>query len=205
MRIVLTGFRGTGKTTTGRILGARLGISFIDTDQAIEERAGREIPAIFREQGEPAFRELERQVITSLPADGVVVSAGGGAVLDPVNVARLRRGSLVFLLQAHEEVISRRIGGSERPSLTGRPPAEEAGELLRARRPAYLRAADICIDTGDRSPEEVAGEILRLRREGPGSAGSAAKGPVLFGRLPHPAGDRELVPRILRGEEGNLA
>jgi shikimate dehydrogenase len=205
VRIVLTGFRGTGKTTVGRILADRLGIPFLDTDQIIEERAGEKIPAIFRERGEAAFRDLEREVITSLPEEGSVVSAGGGAVLDPVNVAHLRRGSLVVLLGAGEEAITRRIGESDRPSLTGRPLSEEVGELLRVRRPAYLRAADFCISTSEMSPEEVAGEIVRFIREGPPSFGSRESGQRFLEMIPLPERDRAIISSILRGTGDSLA
>jgi len=199
MRVVLTGFRGTGKTTVGRLLAGRLGIPFIDTDTAIEERAGRRIPAIFREKGEKGFRDLERAAIASLPADHIVVGAGGGAILDPENVANLRRGSLVFLLRAGEETISGRIGGSDRPSLTGRPPVEEVGELLRARRPAYLRAADICISTDGKSPEGVTEEIARVLGEGPASSLSREEGQRFIGKIPLPDRDRATLSSILRG------
>ncbi|HUK38396.1 MAG TPA: shikimate kinase, partial [Methanomicrobiales archaeon] len=118
MRVVLTGFRGTGKTTVGGILAARLGLPFIDVDRLVEERAGRKIPRVFREEGEAGFRRMERDAIASLPGGDSVVSAGGGAVIDPVNVENLRRGSLVFLIQAGEETLSARIGTSDRPSLT---------------------------------------------------------------------------------------
>ncbi|HVP24881.1 MAG TPA: shikimate dehydrogenase [Methanomicrobiales archaeon] len=199
MRVVLTGFRGTGKTTVGQLLAGRLRIPFIDTDTAIEERTGKRIPAIFREKGETGFRKLERSAIASLPADNVIVSAGGGAVLDPENVADLRRGSLVFLLRAGEETITGRIGGSDRPSLTGRPPAEEVGELLRARRPAYLRAADICISTEGKSPRGVTEEIARVLAEGPTSLLSREAGQRFTGRLPLLGRDRATLSSILRG------
>jgi shikimate dehydrogenase len=199
-RIILTGFRGTGKTTSGKILAERLGMAFLDTDRIIEDRAGQRIPAIFRERGEAGFRELEREAIASLPPDGVVVGTGGGAVLDPANVERLRRGSLVFLLQAGEEVIAGRIGGSDRPSLTGRPPAEEVGELLRERQPAYLRAADFCIGTGGKLPAVVAGEILRVLEEGPGTALSRQEGMQFLGKLPLPEGDRAVLAGMYGGD-----
>ncbi|MDD1664425.1 MAG: bifunctional shikimate kinase/shikimate dehydrogenase, partial [Methanomicrobiales archaeon] len=197
MRIVLTGFRGTGKTTVGRIVADRLGIPFIDTDKLIEERAGMKIPAIFRDRGEAAFRDLERQVIASLPRDGIVVSAGGGAILDPANVAHLRRGSLVFLLGADDETIIRRIGGSDRPSLTGRPLSEEVGELLRVRKAAYIRAADFCISTSGKSPAEAAGEMTRLLSEGSFSPGSREAGRRFLEGLPVPDRDRATLSSIL--------
>jgi shikimate dehydrogenase len=199
VRIVLTGFRGTGKTTVGKILAEGLGVPFLDTDQIIEMKSGLKIPAIFRREGEQGFRLLEREAISSLPGDGVVVSAGGGAVLDPENVARLRRGSLVFLLQAGGETISRRIEGSDRPSLTGRSPAEEVGELLRARMPAYLRAADFCVGTEGKSPGEVSGEILGFLRDGPTSPLSREAGLRFVGKIPLPDRDRAALSDLLRG------
>jgi len=205
VRIILTGFRGTGKTTAGEILAGRLGLPFLDTDRIIEGRAGKKIPAIFRERGEAGFRELERQVIASLPQDGVVVGTGGGAVLDPVNVERLRKGSLVFLLQAGEETIARRIGGSDRPSLTGKPPADEVGVLLRDRQPAYLRAADFCIGTERGPPAWAAGEVLRILEEGPTPALSRASGMKFIGQLPLREGDRAALSALLKGgEKGGL-
>jgi shikimate dehydrogenase len=200
VRVVLTGFRGTGKTTVGKILAESLGVPFLDTDRIIEERSGRKIPAIFRKEGERGFRLLERETVSSLPGDGVVVSAGGGAVLDPENVLRLKRKSLVFLLQAGEETISRRIGGSDRPSLTGRPPAEEVGELLRQRGPAYFRAADFCVSTEGKSPGEVSGEILGFLRNGPTSPLSREAGLRFIEKIPLPEGDRAALSSLLRGE-----
>jgi shikimate dehydrogenase len=129
-----------------------------------------------------------------------VVSAGGGAVLDPENVAYLKRRSLVFLLQAGEETISRRIGGSDRPSLTGRPPAEEVRELLRVRRPAYLRAADFCVSTEGKSPGDVSGEILGFLRDGPTSPLSRGAGLRFIEKIPLPGRDRAALSSLLRGE-----
>jgi shikimate dehydrogenase len=205
VRLVLTGFRGTGKTTVGRIVADNLGVPFFDTDQLIEERAGMKIPAIFGEQGESAFRDMERQAIASLPEDGIVVSAGGGAVLDPVNVAHLRRRSLIVLLSVGEETIINRIGGSDRPSLTGRPLSKEVGELLRLRGPAYLRAADFCINTGERLPEGVAREIMRRLRGGPASLGSRESGMKFIERVPLPDGDRAALSSILSRNGGPRA
>jgi len=203
VRIVLTGFRGTGKTTVGRIVAGGLGIPFLDTDQLIEEGAGRKIPAIFREQGEAAFRELERKVIATLPAGDIVVSAGGGAVLDPGNVAFLRRGSRVFLLGADEETIGRRIRGSDRPSLTGRPLSGEVAELMRVRAPSYLRSADFCIGTSGKSPEAVAGEIMKLVRDGPVSVDSRNRGERFIGELPLGEKEKQALSSILRGAGGS--
>ena len=161
MKIVLTGFRGTGKTSVGRILAERVGLPFFDTDALVERRAGMPIPEIFRRHGEAHFRALEREAIASLRDAEGVISTGGGAVLDPANVADLRWHGTVFLLSAAPAILQERIAGSDRPGLTGLPPAEEVQVLLARRKEAYLGAADACIDTGRRTPGEVAGLILR--------------------------------------------
>jgi len=160
-KIVLAGFRGTGKTSVGRILAERLQVPFFDTDALIERRAGMPIPEIFRRHGEARFRALEREVIASLRDAEGVISTGGGAVCDPANVADLRWHGAVFLLSAEPRVIYERIAGSDRPGLTDLSPAEEVQALLARRREAYLGAADACIDTGSRTPGEVADLILR--------------------------------------------
>ncbi|WP_292727642.1 shikimate dehydrogenase [Methanoculleus sp.] len=161
MKVVLTGFRGTGKTSVGRILANHLGLPFFDTDALVERRAGISIPEIFRRAGEAHFRALEREAIASLRAAEGVISTGGGAVCDPANVADLRWHGTVFLLSAAPGIIYERIAGSDRPGLTGLPPAEEVRTLLARRKEAYLGAADACIDTGTRPPREVADIILR--------------------------------------------
>ena len=161
MKIVLTGFRGTGKTSVGRILANRLALPFFDTDALVERRAGMPIPEIFRRYGEAHFRALEREAIASLRSAEGVISTGGGAVLDPANVADLRWHGTVFLLSAAPAIIQERIAGSDRPGLTGLAPEEEVQTLLLQRKEAYLGAADACIDTGRRTPGEVADLILR--------------------------------------------
>ena len=161
MKVVLIGFRGTGKTSVGRLLANRLRAPFIDTDALIERRAGMPIPEVFRRHGETRFRALEREVIASLRNAEGVISTGGGAICDPANVADLRWHGTVFLLSADPRIILERIAGSDRPGLTGLPAAEEVRTLLAQRKEAYLGAADACIDTGTRTPAGVADAILR--------------------------------------------
>ena len=161
MKVVLVGFRGTGKTAVGRILADRLEVPFYDTDALIERRMGMRIPEIFRRYGEVEFRILEREVIASLRDAKGVISTGGGAVSDPANVADLRWHGTVVLLTAAPAVILDRIAGSDRPGLTDLSPAEEVQALLAARQEAYIGAADVCIDTGKYTPEEVADLVLQ--------------------------------------------
>ncbi|WP_292364308.1 MULTISPECIES: shikimate dehydrogenase [unclassified Methanoculleus] len=184
MKIVLVGFRGTGKTSVGRILADRLGLPFYDTDALVEQRAAMPIPEIFRRAGEPHFRALEREVVTSLRNAEGVIGTGGGAVCDPANVADLRWHGTVFLLAAAPEVVHERIAGSDRPGLTGLPPEEEVRALLARRKEAYLGAADACIDTGTFTPAGVADIILRpIRGEAGISPDDASERDTLLDRF----------------------
>jgi shikimate dehydrogenase len=166
MRVVLIGFRGTGKTETGRLLSHLISVPFLDTDAIIEQAAGMTIHEIFHREGEEGFRNREREVIGSLPSGDAVIGTGGGAILDPGNVAALRRKSSLVLLEADESVIEKRIAASTRPPLTTLPLRNEIHELLEIRRPLYAAAADFCIDTSRRSPNEVCLLIRKFLDEG---------------------------------------
>jgi shikimate kinase len=168
VNIVLIGYRGSGKTATGRILAQRLGWTFVDTDASIEQRAGRSIRDIFAEQGEPAFRDLESQVIREVAGgDRQVISAGGGAVLRAENVAALRSNdSAIVWLTAPSRVLHRRIEEDAashglRPNLTSSGGLEEVRELLRRRFATYRSACTLRVVTTHRTPEQVAGEIAK--------------------------------------------
>jgi len=166
MRVVLTGFRGTGKTEAGRLLSRLMGLPFYDTDTCVEEMAGKGIHDIFADDGEEAFRELERSAISALPPGDAVISTGGGAVLDSRNVAALRGKAVVILLHADEKTLEKRITGSGRPRLTDMPLDEEIRHMMEARRPYYLAAADYCVDTASRNINEVCLHIRRILSEG---------------------------------------
>jgi shikimate dehydrogenase len=165
-RIVLTGFRGTGKTRIGKILSARLDVPFIDTDELIENRTGRSVPEIFHEDGEERFRSIEREVIATLPPADVVISSGGGAVCDPKNMEFLRRDSTIILLVADLDTIEQRLKHNPRPPLTSLPLHEEITALMDHRRQNYYASADLCTDTSDTSPAQAAEHILALLKSG---------------------------------------
>src|SRR5260221_10994223 len=113
MRIVLTGFMGTGKSVVGRRLATRLGRELLDTDTLIERDAGRPVREIFAADGEPHFRELERAAVAEACAAGdVVVATGGGTLIDERNFQALASGGLLVCLTASPRTIARRVRGS---------------------------------------------------------------------------------------------
>jgi shikimate dehydrogenase len=187
-RIILTGYRGTGKTAIGSIIAGKNNVPFIDTDVLIEEQTGRSIPDIFHEDGEGRFRQIERDVIAGLPAAGVVVGTGGGAVVDPANLEHLRRDSTLVLLFADIDTIEQRIAGSSRPPLTSLPLREEIAAMLDRRRQHYHAASDLCLDTSGLTPKTAAARIDLLLATGVPTAAARRDGLAFFrsGRLPAP-------------------
>jgi shikimate kinase len=165
-KLVLTGFMASGKSAVGRALAARLGRRFVDSDHEIVLRAGKPIAQIFAEDGEAAFRRLEREVIAALAAapEPAVIATGGGALVDDANFTALSRVAIVVCLVARPEVIAKRVLASNvaRPKLAeGNLPLEERiAQLMGERKAAYARAA-IIIDTSDLSVGGSAERVLR--------------------------------------------
>lgn len=159
--IALIGFMGTGKSTIGPMLAERLGMSFVETDALIEETAKKSIERIFSEDGEPAFRELERSVIqrVSLLRD-TVISCGGGATIDQRNLRLLRMCCRVILLTADPNVLFERISQCQsRPLAKGITRPSDLVRLLEQRRDAYADH-DFCADTGMLTVQEVVDAIV---------------------------------------------
>ncbi len=159
--IVLTGFMGTGKTEVGRILSRRLGYTLLDADTVIEKEQGMTITEIFKQYGEPRFRDIEADVIKRLSEmKNAVISTGGGAVLRQENMDNLRKNGLIICLTASPETILKRTSNNDdRPLLQVDNPLQKIKELLEFRKP-YYEKADIMIDTEGKSPIEVAEEII---------------------------------------------
>ena len=165
MNIVLMGYRGTGKSTVGRLLAARLGRELVSIDAEIVKRAQRSIPEIVAQEGWEYFRDLESDICRELASrDQLVIDAGGGAILRAQNVEALKKNSTVFWLTASVETIVKRIGGdNQRPSLTGTKSfVEEIQDVLRERTPKYQAAADHSIATDDRSINQLVETLLTL-------------------------------------------
>ena len=155
--IVLIGFMGAGKSTVGRLLAAKLGLPFTDSDHVIEERADKPIRRIFADEGEPAFRELEHAVIAGLLAGpDAVLALGGGAAGHPATRALLARVPVVYLRVGYAEALAR-VGGDQGRPMLARPDVQ----ALHAEREAiYASVATVTVDTDGHSPEDIALEVL---------------------------------------------
>ena len=156
-KILLIGYRGTGKTAVAEQLARRLGEIHIDTDRDIESVAGCTIAHIFNESGEEEFRNLETAALCrALKRSGRILALGGGVVLRDENRSLLKDAGTTVLLQATPETIFARLAGDpateeQRPNLTGGG-LEEIVEVLQIRRELYQKCADLIIDTEDKTP-----------------------------------------------------
>lgn len=162
--IFLVGPMGAGKSTIGRQLARRLHMTFYDSDQAIEERTGVDIPRIFDIEGEAGFRRREQQVIDELTQlSGIVLATGGGAVLDSDNRAYLReRGLVVYLRAGAEQLIKRTERDTQRPLLQNSDNREQRIlQLLAERDPIYTELADLIIDTDQLTVRRTVNNICR--------------------------------------------
>lgn len=165
--IVLIGFMGTGKTSTGKLLANRMGYSFVDTDAKIEQECQMTIKEMFAVYGELYFREREADLIRRL-ADGAnaVVSTGGGVVLNSQNMEYLRQNGVIICLKASIDVIVERTGRrNSRPLLERENRMKAVSELLQAREALYAQA-DFSLDTSGITPLQAADQILEfVKRE----------------------------------------
>ena len=159
-RAVLIGTMGAGKTTVGRLVAERLDLPFADSDQLVEERAGKSVQDIFVDDGEQTFRDLERSIVAeTLENHDGVLSLGGGAVLDPATQALLAAHQVVFLKVGLSAAVKRVGLGVGRPLLLGNVRAR-IKQLLDERTPVYQGLARITVNTDDRSAREVADEVV---------------------------------------------
>jgi len=160
--LLLVGMMGSGKTTTGRELAARLRRPYLDSDEQVVARSGRTVAEIFADQGEPAFRAEEKaalaEALSSPPP--AVVSVAGGAVLDPDNRAALRRSGTVVWLRAGMNTLTQRVGSGAGRPLLGDDPRAALARLDAARRPLYKELADVVVDVDELSPTQVVDRIV---------------------------------------------
>jgi shikimate kinase len=160
--IVLTGPMGSGKSSVGMMLAKKLGWEFVDLDALIVEQAGRSINTIFEQDGEAFFRQLESNALVSLAdSERIVLSTGGGAVIDPENRRQMHRIGWVVNLTASVSVLAERLStANDRPLLKGGISLEQKIGSIVAEREQFYADADIRIDTTAKTLEDVAAEIL---------------------------------------------
>ena len=164
--LFLVGYRGSGKTTVGRMLAERLNRPFVDLDDRIEVEAGCSIREIFQKEGEPGFRQRESAVLRGFQnptLESHIVATGGGIVLDPENRELLKKLGCVVWLRADPQTCHRRIQGDgtssdRRPKLTVGG-IQEVEDLIRLRTPMYEEVANLTIDTSTTPPEEIIATI----------------------------------------------
>lgn len=183
--LYLSGYRGTGKTTVGRLVAQQLATECVDLDVAIEAAAGKTIAEIFDGGGESAFRDWETRCLRELetrpaanPAAAIVVSLGGGAILRDENRQLIADSGVCVWLKASPETIASRINMDEttaqrRPALTQLSPLEEIRAVLEQREPLYRESARLIVDTEQKSPQQVGREIVQwLCNQGIASTGT---------------------------------
>ena len=158
--VVLVGPPGAGKSTVGRLAAERLGVGFRDTDADIEATVGKAIPDIFFEDGEPAFRAMEKEAVRVALAEHTgVLSLGGGAVLDPETRQRLRPVNVAFLAVGLAEA-TKRVGMSAARPVLALNPRAQLQLLLAERLPLYREVASLELSTDGKTPEQVLEELL---------------------------------------------
>ncbi len=166
--IVLMGFMGSGKTTVGRVLAEKLGFLFVDTDDEIEKLMGISVKDIFAKYDSAYFRELESRVIKKVAnRENLVIATGGGAVLNPDNVAALKNSGITVLLRCSPEVILKRLENVDsRPLLAGAEDLEvRIRELLAERDKVYTLATDLEIEIDGEDIPTIADRIIALLKE----------------------------------------
>jgi len=162
LSLALVGMPGCGKSTVGRQLARQLGLDFVDSDHEIEQRIGMPIRDFFAAHGEPAFRDIEADVIERLSGQaGIVLATGGGAVLRPSNRDALHSRMHVFYLRATAEDLHRRLrNDTHRPLLQVADPLRRLRELYRERDPLYRRTAHFVVESVRPSVAALAGMVL---------------------------------------------
>lgn len=177
-RLVLIGFMGAGKSTTGALVARALGWKFVDMDDEVARHAGTPVPEVIRSHGLASFRQMEAAAgRRALALDRVVVAAGGGWASVPGRVAQVRDIACTVWLQVCPATALARIAasGASRPLLEDVPDPLAAAEALLAGRTPHYALSDITIDTEGRSPEEVALEVLERAGLAPVESGDGKR------------------------------
>ncbi len=165
VNLYLVGFMGTGKTTVGRAVAHKLDFQLLDSDHEIEKAQGKLIPDIFEQQGEAAFREMERSfIVDGHPSRRCVVACGGGLVVQPGMLKTLLQKGVVICLHASLETILKRTQASRsRPLLNVEDPMDRIRKLYTAREPIYRHSGTLILTDG-RPLNDIMAHVIRIYR-----------------------------------------
>ena len=169
MKLILIGYRCTGKTSVGKEVAARLGIPFYDTDELIQRDVGKTVKEIVDEKGWDAFRAAEKEIIRKLPSLGdAVIALGGGAVMEADNreVLHGSNGFCVWLTADLQTIVERmkndRASTAQRPPLSDEGLERETAKILEIRRPVYQELADCIVDTTGKGIDAIVDEVCAV-------------------------------------------
>lgn len=160
--IYLTGFMGSGKTTVAEALSKELGVPAIDTDEHITKMQNKTISAIFEEEGEKAFRAYETASLENLPCENIIISTGGGIVLNEKNRSYMKqKGTLIYLHCEPDEIVKRLEDDTTRPILAGGNKQNKVKTIFAKRLPLY-REAEYEIETTNRTVKDIVADICSI-------------------------------------------
>jgi shikimate kinase len=164
--LYLVGFMGTGKSTVGRLVARQVGFEFLDSDHEIERKEGKPVSQIFAQQGEPAFRAMEREFIErGHPTTKCVVSCGGGLVVPPGMLDLLRQRGVIICMHAPiETILQRTMHATHRPLLAVDNPEQRLRDLYAQREELYRRTGTMVL-TDKRPLREIVAHVLRVYRQ----------------------------------------
>ncbi len=172
MNVVLIGYRCSGKTSIGRLIAHKLGRRFVDTDDLIIKRSGSSISEMVNKSGWQYFRDMEKAVIEEISTeDNLIIATGGGSVTIESNMENLKSNGFIVWLDADIDTLKKRLKGDDtspesRPSLTGNDPVDETFGVMEKRRPLYMKACNLKIDTSKMNINDAADMVIeRLKTE----------------------------------------